>query len=168
MCIDVQSRQMLWKKMKHVPLLVVPINWVFKHVLISAVMLREAGRVAGKLGPQAVMLSYANITKRSVPCFRYIVTFRSKSLRIHQDWALYLQLQLCSDCLIMNLDRQKQQKATVQTVSPDIFSRNPSCCLSRSITSNTRSRWCTVLHEVCSTGKGVESMNMCVCVCVWN
>lgn len=158
MCIDVQSRQMLWKKMKHAPLLVVPINWVFKHILISAVMLTEAGRVAGEPSPRAVMLSYGNITKRSVPCFRYVVTFRSKSLRIHQDWALYLQLQLCSDCFIMNLD----------SYSSNSFSRNPSCCLSRSITSNTRSRWCTVLHEVCSTGKGVESMKMCVCVCVWN
>lgn len=44
-------------------------------------MLREAGRVAGEPSPQAVMLSYANITKRRVPCFRYIVTFRSEFIK---------------------------------------------------------------------------------------
>lgn len=117
MCIDVQSRQMLWKKMKHVPLLVVPINWVFKHILISAVMLREAGRVAGELSPQAVMLSYPNKDEGIM-------------LSLHRDNKVWIfknssRLSSISPTSVMlwpfyEPGQTEAAKATVQTFSPEI------------------------------------------------
>lgn len=104
---------------------------------------REGSWVGGKSSPRAMMLSYANITRKRVPSIsphhNIHVRFFKDPWRlnsIHTSNIIYSATILLWTCTDRAVKDAKKKKNAVETVCPE--GKKASCCLSR--TGNPRSR----------------------------